>query len=192
MSAPAHPAAALEAAEKRTPETARSHVGELFTRALAEQAQGRVKEAEATCRALLALDERHAGAWHLLGFMALRGGDPAAALTHIERAAELAPQKADVRNSLGFALRALRRDKEAETAFRDAVKFDSNFLEAHYQLGNLLREAKRHSDAEASYRRVLELNPGHVQAHNNLGAALGDQRRFEEAADQFRRTTGFR
>jgi predicted O-linked N-acetylglucosamine transferase (SPINDLY family)/ADP-heptose:LPS heptosyltransferase len=169
-----------------------SQLDELFARAHAEQAQGRLEEAEATCRALLALDEGNAGAWHLRGIIAFRAGDPAAALPHIERAAALAPEKADIRNSLGFALRALRRDKEAEAAFRDAVRFDPNFLEAHYQLGNLLREGKRNSDAEASYRRVLALDPGHVQAHNNLGAALGEQRRFEEAADQFRRATELR
>src|SRR5262249_3481982 len=159
-----------------------TQLNELFARAHATQAQGQLEESEAACRALLALDESHAGAWHLRGIIAFRSGDPATALAHVERAAALAPEKADVRNSLGFALRALRRDKDAEAAFRDAVRFDPNFLEAHYQLGNLLREAKRHSDAEASYRRVLALAPGHVQAHNNLGAALGEQRRFEEAA----------
>jgi tetratricopeptide (TPR) repeat protein len=170
----------------------RSQVDDLFARAHAEQAQGRLAEAEATCRALLALDEDHAGAWHLRGIIAFRAGDPAAALAHIERAAALAPEKADIRNSLGFALRALHRDKEAEAAFRDAVRFDPDFLEAHYQLGNLLRETKRHSDAEASYRRVLALAPAHVQAHNNLGAALGEQRRFEEAAEAFRKATDLR
>src|SRR5262249_51129111 len=147
MSAPADPAAALEAAEDRTPPApGRSLIDELFARAHAEQAQGRLPEAEATCRALLARDETHAGAWHLRGIIALRGGDPTAALAHVERAAALAPQKADIHNSRGFVLRALRRDKEAEAAFRQAVTLDANFLESHYQLGNLLREAKRHSD----------------------------------------------
>jgi tetratricopeptide (TPR) repeat protein len=164
----------------------------LFARAHGEQAQGRLKEAEATCRQLLALDPDHPGAWHLLGIVTLRAGDAAAALAHIERAAALAPQKADVRNSRGFALRAMGQDTDAEAAFREAVALDANFLEAHYQLGNLLREAKRHSDAEASYHRVLALNPDHVQAHNNLGAALGEQRRFEEAAEHFRRATELR
>jgi len=164
----------------------------LLARAHAEQAAGRLKEAEATCRDLIAIDPNHAGAWHLLGVLTLRAGDAAAALAHIERAATLAPQKADVRNSRGFALRALKRDAEAEAAFREAVALDPNFLEAHYQLGNLLREAKRHADAEASYRRVLALNADHVQAQNNLGAVLGEQRRFEEASEHFRRATELR
>jgi Flp pilus assembly protein TadD len=148
-------------------------LAQLFARAHAAQTDGRLNDADAICRELLALDEGHFGAWHLLGIVALRGGDPAAALAHIERAAALAPTRADCRNSLGFALRGLRRDKEAEAAFRAAAALDPNFLEAHYQLGNLLREAKRNAEAEASYRRVLALKPDHHQAHNNLGAALG-------------------
>src|SRR5262249_46051189 len=130
-----------------------TQLNELFARAHAEQAQGRLAEAEAACRALLALDESHAGAWHLRGIIAFRSGDPATALAHVERAAALAPEKADIRNSLGFALRALRRDKEAEAAFRAAIERDPNFIEAHYRLGNRLREAKRQSHAQASYPR---------------------------------------
>src|SRR5262249_18922380 len=93
-------------------------LGELFAPAHAERAPGTLEEPEAACRALLALDESHAGAWHLRGIIAFRSGDAATALAHVERAAALAPEKADIRNSLGFALRALRRDKEAEAAFR--------------------------------------------------------------------------
>jgi len=192
MSAPAHPKAASAAEDKTLPEPGRTRADELFAQANAEQAQSRLEDAEATCRALIALEEGHAGAWHLRGIVALRAGDPATALSHIERAAGLAPQKADIRNSLGFVLCALRRDEEAEAAFRAAIARDPDFVEAHYQLGNLLREGKRHVDAEASYRRVLALIPGHAQAHNNLGAALCEQRRFEEAAEHFRRATELR
>jgi tetratricopeptide (TPR) repeat protein len=165
----------------------RAHLSRLFERAHAEQAQGRLKDAEATCREVLALDQDHAGAWHLLGIVALRAGDPQTAMAHIERAVTLAPARVDCRNSLGFALRAMGRNDDATAAFREAAVLDPNFVEAHYQLGNLLREAKRNAEAEASYRRVLALQPDHHQAHNNLGAALGELRRFEEAATHFRR-----
>jgi tetratricopeptide (TPR) repeat protein len=186
MAAPAE-AAVDAAANQALPETSRSRLNALFERAHAEQAQGRLKDAEATCREVLALDRDHAGAWHLLGIVTLRAGDPQTALAHIERAAALVPARADCRNSLGFALRALGRNDDAAAAFREATALDANFVEAHYQLGNLLREAKRNAEAEASYRRVLALQPDHHPAHNNLGAALGELRRFEEAATHFRR-----
>jgi tetratricopeptide (TPR) repeat protein len=189
MTPPMPPADVLTgAADAPAPtDTQQAAVKHLFERAHAEQAAGRLAEAEATCRELLALDESHFGAWHLLGIVALRAGDPQAAVTHVERAVALAPARADCRNSLGFALRALGRNDDAAAAFRAAAALDPNFTEAHYQLGNLLREAKRNTEAEASYRRVLALQPDHHQAHNNLGAALGELRRFEEAATHFRR-----
>jgi tetratricopeptide (TPR) repeat protein len=192
MAAPADPAALDAAANQALPETSRSRLNALFERAHAEQAQGRLKDAEATCREVLALDRDHAGAWHLLGIVALRAGGPQTAIGHIERAVALAPTRADSRNSLGFAMRALGRSDDAAAAFREAAALDPNFVEAHYQLGNLLREAKRNAEAEASYRRVLALQPDHPQAHNNLGAALGELRRFDEAATHFRRAAEIR
>ncbi len=161
----------------------------LFERANAEQAEGRLADAETTCRAILACDETHAGAWHLLAIIALRSGDAEAAARHVERAIALAPQRADCRHTLGFILKVLRRDAEAEAAFRHAIALDPGFVETHYQLGNLLREAQRPAEAEASYRAVLALRPDHHQAHNNLGAALGELGRFEEAVEQFRRAS---
>src|SRR5437016_3650978 len=89
---------------------------QLFDRANAEQAAGRLTEADAICRELLALDERHSGAWHLRGIVALRSSDPTSAVAHIERAIKLAPTRADCRNSLGFALKVLGRTAEAEAA----------------------------------------------------------------------------
>ena len=161
----------------------------LFERANAEQAEGRLSEAAATCRGILASDERHAGAWHLLGVLALREGDAEKAIEHVGRAVALAPERADCRHTLGFALKAARRIPEAEAAFRQAIALDPNFVEAHYQLGNLLREARRFAAAEACYRRVLALRPDHYQAHNNLGVALGELGRLEDAARSFRRAT---
>src|SRR5262249_28797813 len=94
---------------------------ELFDRANAEQAAGRLAEAESTCHAILAHDERHAGAWHLLGILALRSGDAAAAAAHVERAIALVPGRADCRHTLGFVMRALGREADAEAAFRTAI-----------------------------------------------------------------------
>jgi tetratricopeptide (TPR) repeat protein len=169
------------------PPDTRALIHQLFERANAEQAAGSLKDAEATCRELLALDESHSGTWHLLGIVALRSGDPRSAVAHIERAVALAPARADCRHSLGFVLRAMGRETDAEAAFRQAIALDPDFVEAHYQLGNLLREHRRYAEAETSYRRALALRADHHQARNNLGAALGELRRFDEAAAEFRR-----
>src|ERR1700761_9793613 len=77
----------------------------LFERANAEQGEGRIGDAEATCREILSRDETHSGAWHLLAIMALRGGDAEAASKHVERAVALAPNRADCRHTHGFILK---------------------------------------------------------------------------------------
>src|SRR5262245_46623038 len=89
------------------PESGQASLKQLFDRANAEQAAGRLAEAEAICRDILARDAIHAGAWHLLGILAFRAGHAEAALPHVERAVELAPARADSRCTLGFILRAL-------------------------------------------------------------------------------------
>src|ERR1700756_5192945 len=141
------------------PESAQAPLKQLFERANAEQAGGRLADAEATCREILARDETHAGAWHLRAILAFRAGDAQTAAEHVERAVALAPTRADCRSTLGFVLRALNRPPEAEPAFGRAIERDPDSLEAHYQLGNLLREGQRPAEAEPHYRRVLALRP---------------------------------
>jgi tetratricopeptide (TPR) repeat protein len=160
---------------------------QLFERGHAELAAGRLDDAQATCRAMLALDAGHAGALQLLGVVALRAGDTVSAIAQIERAAAVAPTRAEIRHNLGFALRAAGRPADAAAAFREAVALDPDFAEAHYQLGNLARDARRFAEAEASYGRVLALRSDHHQAINNLGVALGELQRFDEAAGHFER-----
>src|ERR1700724_839928 len=174
------------------PDGAPAALKRLFDRANAEQGEGRLADAEATCREILAQDATHAGAWHLLAIIALRSGDAEAARQHVERAITFAPDRADCRHTHGFVLRVLRHDVEAEAAFRHAIALDPTFVETHYQLANLLRETQRPAEAEPSYRAVLALRADHHQAHNNLGAALGDLGRFEEAVEHFRRATAIK
>ena len=160
---------------------------QLFEHANAALAADRFDDAQAACGELLARDPDHAGARQLVGVVALRSGDAAAAIDHIERAAAIAPARADIRHNLGFALRAAGRAADAQAAFSEAVALDPGFVEAHYQLGNMARESRRFADAEASYRRVLALQSDHHQAINNLGVALGELQRFDEAAGSFER-----
>src|SRR5262249_42153858 len=102
------------------PEGARASLRQLFERANAGQAEGRLADAQATCRDILARDDTHAGAWHLLGILAFHSGDVEAAAAHVERAVALAPTRADSRCTLGFIFRALKRPADAEAAFRQA------------------------------------------------------------------------
>jgi outer membrane protein OmpA-like peptidoglycan-associated protein/Tol biopolymer transport system component len=54
----------------------------------------------------------------------------------------------------------LRDINSAEQSFRDAVRFDPNFIEAYIVWGEMLQNEGRHNDAITPYRMAVQINPG--------------------------------
>jgi protein O-GlcNAc transferase len=148
---------------------------------------GRLADAEALCRQILAAQPNHAGALHLLGLVAHQAGRDDLAAEWIRQAVALDPNNPYAHSNLGEALRALGRLDEAIAAFRCALQLRPNFPEVCNNLGNALRDRGQLDEAIAACRRALALHPGYPQAHNNLGNALGDQGRHDEAIAAYRR-----
>ena len=65
-------------------------------------------------RALLEVDAKHAGAWHLLGVALNQQGHALAALVHIERALSHCDSKAVYWNNYGAVLKDLKRPRGCE------------------------------------------------------------------------------
>jgi tetratricopeptide (TPR) repeat protein len=76
--------------------------------------------------------------------------------------------------------------KEAELAYKTALRLDPRQADAHVNLGRLLHEYGTPAAAEKHYRRALELDPGHEIASFNLGVALEDLGRLTDAAAAYR------
>jgi Flp pilus assembly protein TadD len=74
---------------------------------------------------------------------------------------------------LGNALRDQGQLKEAEVAYRDALRLKPDSAEAHFDLGNILCSQDRHKEAEAAFREVVRLDPDYPEAHCNLGLTAG-------------------
>lgn len=153
----------------------------LLEQAYAHHQAGRLDEAEAGYRALLAADPRHYYGEHLLGVVALQRARPEEALGHFERAVALAPQSAQAHNGLGEAYRRLGRLEQALESVKRAVALDGQLVEAHFNLGKLLRRLGRDAEAIQAYRRVLALDPEMAEAHAGLGLALRDAGELDEA-----------
>lgn len=121
----------------------------------------KLKTAELLSRAELAHDPGSVGAHLDLGrayLDALRIDD---AVEILQKATELAPDRADVRVALGRALARAERPDEAETALRRAIELDPDSVEAHRWLGNLLIERPdrmREGLAELEEYRRLKTN----------------------------------
>ena len=149
---------------------------------------GRLAEAEAAYRRILAADPDHAGALHLLGVIAFQGGRADLAIVHIGRAVALDPAVAPYHNNLGNALRALGRSGEAIPAFQAALRLRPAAAEIHSNLGNALKDCGRLAEAICHYREALRLRPESPELCYNLANALleagdggGAERCYREA-----------
>jgi Tfp pilus assembly protein PilF len=153
---------------------------------------GRLDEAEAGYRQILARNGGHADALHLLGVIYQHKGDPSEAETLIRRALALKPDFADAHFNLGNLLQGINRLPGAESAYRRALELRPNFADAHINLGNMLKQADRPAEAEACYRSALELSPGSADAANNLGVLLKVAKRWHEAESAYRHALAVR
>ena len=159
-----------------------------FSAAFEAHGAGRLEDAERGYRAVLAVDPKHADAWHLLGVIAQQRGHAAQAVECIKRALDLSgPQEAYLSN-LGVAYEALGRSAEAVAVLEQAVTLQPSSFTAQFVLANALKSLGRLEEAVVRYGRALALQPNSASAQNNLGNALQALNRHNEAAACYRRT----
>ena len=132
------------------------HAGAAFA---AYQA-GRGVEAEAIGRAVLAHDPRDAGAHYVCGLVAADRGALERARQAFEIAADLAPDKASLRITLGNLALRQGDDEAAERAFRAALAQAPGSVAAHTNLGAALKRQGRLEEAVECYRAALALYRG--------------------------------
>ena len=165
---------------------------QVLVEALQAHRAGRLDEAAALYRRILAAQPTHADALHLSGQIAESKGDHATALALIAQAIASNGHIAAFHVSLGVVLLALGRLDEARRALQRALRLDHDSAEAHNVLGNVLLRLGERDTSLASYRRALALRPRYAEAHNNLGSALRALRRLDEAESELRRAVELR
>ncbi|MFB3089371.1 MAG: tetratricopeptide repeat protein [Acidiferrobacterales bacterium] len=158
-----------------------------FERALDHYHAGRLKEAEALYREILARQPKHPDALHLLGVSTAQSGNPQGAVALIEEAIDLHPWAPEYHNNLGEALRALHQLDAAIAAYHQALTLRPGFAEAHNNLGLALQAQGHLEQATAAYQQALALMPEDPEILSNLGTALKDQGMLDEAIATLRR-----
>ncbi len=78
------------------------------------------------------------------------------------------PQVPQIPNILGAVNTMLGRVPEAIASYRNAVRLDPSYAEAHHNLGNALRAMGQKNEALASFAKAIQLRPGYAEAHRNL------------------------
>jgi protein O-GlcNAc transferase len=158
-----------------------------FQQGFALHRQGRLNEAEALYRNVLAGQPAHFGALHFTGLIHYQRGALAEAVEWIGRALAVNPASPEAHSNLGLALLDLKRPEEALASHERSLKLKPDLPDTLNNRGNALQALNRPAEALADYDRALQLRPDYALAHNNRGNALRALGRFEEAVTAFDR-----
>ncbi|ALJ34084.1 hypothetical protein D9623_01340 [Azospirillum brasilense] len=118
---------------------------------LALTALGRREEAMTAGRAALVCDPAHAPSLSNLGALTIQIGEDAQALRLAERALRLAPDLGEAQVVRGDALVHLDRPRDAEEAFRGALRVAPQLTVAHWNLAHLLLRLGDYAAGWAEY-----------------------------------------
>jgi tetratricopeptide (TPR) repeat protein len=163
-----------------------------FARARRYHEAGQLELAERSYRQLLEGYPDHAATNHMLGVLAVQGGDPQRAVTLIETALATEGDNHEYQSSLAGVYLALGQNKHAVAGYRRVVEARADHPEAHFNLGFALASMGRREEAAAAYRRAVAIQPDYFHAWNNLGALLLADGRGEEAIVCLRRLVELR
>jgi tetratricopeptide (TPR) repeat protein len=163
-------------------------------------AQSRPEAAEPLLTRARSLEQESGAVRFGLGRVALARNDFAGAVTHLERALQLAPQASSVHYPLALAYRGLGRRAEAEAHLRQRGEVDLppadplldglfgllQNASAHEVRGSRAMAERRWDDAVASLRQAIELAPGNAFSRLNLATSLYMRGDADGALEQYR------
>jgi tetratricopeptide (TPR) repeat protein len=86
--------------------------------------------------------------------------------------------------NLAVSLIALNRLDEAVAQLHEALSYNPEFPQAHYQLGLVLEKERKFEEAIAPLQRAMELDPLYPEPHYTLGRIYQREGKREEAQEQ--------
>ena len=146
---------------------------------------GRVAEAEAVYRSVLARDPRQFDALHLLGLILYQRGRLGEAHDLLSQAVKLRPRSPQALTLLMAALLAMGRLEEALAACDRLIAIDGRSPEALYNRAVVLSRLRRFDDALIAFDKVLARDRGSVDALFERGNVLAALARFDEAVSAY-------
>ena len=152
----------------------------------AHQQQGRLADAEAAYRRILAADSRYADAAFFLGVIAESTGRQDEALACYGDAVDSKPDQPEFLFALGNLNFRMRRFDEAATYLGRGIALSPDNHEVRNDLAIALTELWRWEEAISILEPVVASRPEFFAAHYNLGTAYRQLGRIEEAIACYR------
>jgi protein O-GlcNAc transferase len=149
-----------------------AQIQNLLQEAVVHHRAGRLAQADALYRRVLAAQPNQFDALHLSGTLALQQGRAAAAVELLARAHKVAPKNAVCAMRYGLALISTGRSKEAEPLLRLAVQLDPKLPEAWDNFAYCLKTQDRLREAIECHQRAVSLKPDFATGWYNYGLTL--------------------
>jgi Flp pilus assembly protein TadD len=130
-------------------------------------------------------DSRNWETWYYLGRTKYNENRFEEAANAFRQALKLSPENVKAEDNLGLSYEGLGRREEAEKAYRDAIRWQSQLLPQnpgpYLDLGILLVEQNRLQDAIPYLQQAVQISPQDPKAHHQLGRAYERLNRLAEA-----------
>jgi protein O-GlcNAc transferase len=146
---------------------------------------GRLTEAGALYREILAKNTTDAGALFASSVLAQQTGQHEQAVEVLVRAIAVSPEKAVLFVNLGESLRTLKRYGEAAVALQRAISLDAEMPEPIFNLGVLWDELGDATTAGACFARAVDLKPEIPGFQRRLAEALTRAGLLDQAVGHF-------
>ena len=160
-------------------------VQQAFELALAHHRAGRLREAEAVYRQILAQSPEQPETLYFLGLIARQTNRPAEAAALWRRATVARPDQVEWLFQLAWALLDSNEPYQAISVARQATQRQPDFADAHAILGRALAAVRKFDEAVGSARRAVELARDNPEMRNHLGLVLKSANELREAEAEF-------
>jgi len=172
------------AAEKLLAKVARLHPGHiptLLNLAIAQQAQGKLRDAELTLQEATRIGPNNVDAQLLLSRLLLTPDRFQDALKIYEKILHTHPFILEVHCNKAAVLNEIGRHEDAVASARAALDIDPKHVESLLNLGNALFNLAKYGEAYLAHRRALDVEPNNKGNLLGLGNALVELNRRDEA-----------
>jgi tetratricopeptide (TPR) repeat protein len=140
------------------------HAGAAMGEAWALLRLGRAEEARPLAEAMLAEDPGSIERLMLAAAARAETRDPVAALEALERARQVAPERADVHHKIGDVAQSVGRFEMSIAAYREALRLDGGFVDVRHKLARALAGRGEVAEAEEELIAALEAIPTFAEA----------------------------
>ena len=89
---------------------------------------------------------------------------------------------------IGYCYGELKSYAKAIEAYRQVIRIDPYYANAHHNLGFAYDELGFYKDAIEAYRQAIRIDPDNANAHCNLGATYGKLGIYKDAIEAFKQS----